>query len=350
MTDHQQFEDKSNPPGSPGEYERLAKWLKETLPVTTLLSENVSSSSDDENEFEGLFDETYHLHFYQQLPDFVIALLKNDPLVNIRFAPLLYHLLICPDCHRAYLEIYDAMRVAVQADEIQPPVSQGLHFSVEPPPARVVVHLCKVLISQAEAVLRQAHRDHTNGDPLARSLLQQAMRISSRIAQNGVRGQALEDLVRVATLFNGAGVTDNPAAHSYSLQLTGSGGPRRGKTVRRAETFRHAGSPTEQPVIYLRDSHLEGTITQHEDSLELHLEDLDEHLRGHYVIITIPLGSLFEPVHWIGGNPHAIRSAVPVAEDGTLTTPLGETTLHMNNPEERNQLEVTFWRLEVRPA
>lgn len=347
MTDHKQFENRSNATGENGEYERLAKWLKESLTITTSPPGSISSSSDDET----LFDETYHLHFYQQLPDFVIALLKNDPQVNTHFAPLLYHLLICPDCHGAYLDIYDAMRAANQADELQPPVSQGLRFSMEPPPARIVVHLCKVLVSQAEAVLRQAHRDHTNGDPLARSLLQQAMRISGRIAQHGMRGQALEDLVRVATLFDGTGVTDNPAAHSYSLQLTGSGGPRRGKTVRRAETtVRHAGTPTEQPAIYLRSSHLEGSITQRDDTLELHLEDLDERLRGQYVIITVPLGSLFEPVRWIGGNPHAIRSAVPVAEDGTLTTPLGETTLRMSDPEERNQLEVTFWRLDVRPA
>jgi len=55
-------------------------------------------------------------------------------------------------------------------------------------------------------------------------------------------------------------------------------------------------------------------------------------------------------VRWIGGNPHAIRSQVPVGEDGTLTTPLGSTDLRLSEPEDHNLLEAMFKKLDVRSA
>ena len=91
-------------------------------------------------------------------------------------------------------------------------------------------------------------------------------------------------------------------------------------------------------------------ITQNQDVLELHLEDLDEELRGHFLIISVPLGSILEPVRWFGGNPRAIRSQVPVGEDGTLTTLLGKTELQLSNPEDHNLLEAMFKKLDVRPT
>ena len=91
-------------------------------------------------------------------------------------------------------------------------------------------------------------------------------------------------------------------------------------------------------------------ITQAGNMLELHLRDLELKLRGHYVSISVPLGSLLEPVRWLGGNPRAIRSTVPVDEHGTLRTPLGETELRLSNTEERNLLEAMFLKLDVRLA
>jgi hypothetical protein len=215
------------------------------------------------------------------------------------------------------------------------------------------------LIDQAEAVLRQAHRtgaiNHApaDNDALARSLLQLAMKVSTQILQSSMRTRALKDLVRVATLFDGAPspVEQHPAARSYTPLIGASGTPRHSRVVRKAETaMRGAGKAAEQPAIYLQSHPLEGSITQHEDILELHLQDLDEKLRGHYLNISVPLGSLIEPVRWAGGNPHAIRTTAPVNKDGTLMTPLGQTDLRINNPDERSLLEVMFLLLEVRPS
>jgi hypothetical protein len=213
----------------------------------------------------------------------------------------------------------------------------------------MVVRLCQSLISEAEAVLRQAHREHTNGDVLARSLLQQAIHISAHLNQGQMRQRALRDLVRVATLFEDFSVSQEqpPVVHSYSpLQTTGNGAYH-ASIVRGADTALH---PAEQAIIPIHSAQLQGVITQHEDTLELRLHDLDVKLRGHYVIISVPLGSLLEPVRWLGGNPRAIRSLVPVDEHGTLRTPLGQTELRLINPEERNLLEAMFLKLDVRLA
>jgi hypothetical protein len=214
-------------------------------------------------------------------------------------------------------------------------------------------HLFKLLINQAETVLRQARHDHTDADAMARSLLQLTLRFSTHITQSVIRREALQDLVRVATLFESSSTPQehDPPVRTYNATLAGAGGVRGKKVVRRAETPAHpSDQPQEQPVIQLQSRVLYGSITQQKHTLELHLQDLDEALRGHYVTISVPLGSLIEPVRWLGGNPHIIRSVVPVDAAGTLITPLGETELRFANVEEYHLLEAMFMLLEVRVA
>jgi hypothetical protein len=325
---------------------RLAQWLRQLMhnpsPVEKLVTQK-----RDETQLDLLFDSDYHLHFYQQLPDFIMALLNNDPQATIHYAPLLYHLAGCAECHSGYLDLYDAMRAAIYPHGTRPTLGQGTR-TLDATPQRMLSHLCRTLISQAEAILQQARREHTDADTSARSLLQLALRISARISQFGLRQQALHDLVRVAALAQGFAPMqrDDPDLYTFTPHLAGVGGPRGRKTVRRAaDTFRPA---EEASVIHLRSHALEGTITQHEEVLELHLRGLDESLRGHFVRISVPLGSLLEPIRWLGGNPRAIRSEVAVDADGSLTTTLGYTDLRLADPEEHNLLEALFMLLEVR--
>jgi len=82
--------------------------------------------------------------------------------------------------------------------------------------------------------------------------------------------------------------------------------------------------------------------------LELHLAGLRQQLRGQFLTISVLLGPILEPVRWFGGNPRAIRSQVPVGDDGTLTILLGKTELRLSNPEDHNVLEAMFRKLDVR--
>jgi hypothetical protein len=325
-------------------YYPLAQWLQQVLAVSPLQSQLEPTSVSDETQNGS----TYHRRFYKQLPDFVMALLNNDQQATLHYAPLLFHLIGCPSCHTTYLEFYDAMRAAMQEGEVPRQTTTSLS-TLATTPERMVVHLCQSLISEAEAVLRQARREHTNGDALARTLLQQAIRISAHLTQGQMRQRARRELVRVATLFEdfSASQEQPPALHSYSPMPVTGNGVHRGSVVRGADT---ALRPAEQATIPLHSAQLEGAITQHEDTLELHLRDLDVKLRGHYVIISVPLGSLLEPVRWLGGNPRVIRSVVPVDEHGMLRTPLGQTELRLSNLEERNLLEAMFLKLDVRLA
>jgi len=341
MNKYKQFD---SSPEYRSEHVKLARWLRHVLTTAPSSTEDASSQS-------GLLLNTdYHPRFYQQLPDFIMALLQNDSLATVYYAPLLYHLAGCTVCHSAYLELYDAMRYAVKNGNAQPVVNQGTR-PLATIPVGTLVNLCQLLINQAEAVLRQARHEHTDEDALARSLLQLAMRVSTQITQSTMRSRALKELVRVATLFDGphSPGEQEPAARSYSPLVGAGGTPRHGKIVRRADTaLRSAGKAAEPAAIFLQSHPLEGSITQNEDTLELHLHDLDQTLRGHYLTISVPLGSLLEPVRWIGGNPRAIRSLVPVDKDGTLRTPVGQTDLRLDKPDDRSMLEVLFLLLEVR--
>ncbi len=321
------------------EYVQLGHWLQQVMAAKSTPAAG-SHLADDENG-------EYHPHFYQQLPDFVMALLKREPQVTLHYAPLLYHMVGCAACHDAYLDLYGAIRAALQSDNLH--VNQRTS-TLEATPARMVVQLCQSFIHQAEALFYQSRREHTDESALARSLLQQALHISARIKQSNMRSRALLDLVRVANLFDdpGESMQQGPAAYSYSLM---PGGGSRGRAMRRAETImRPTGNPARQDVIYLQSNLLQGSITQNGDTLELHLQDLDKTLRGQHLTISVPLGSLIEPIRWIGGNPRTIRGIAPVDEHGMLSTPLGQTELRLSNSEERNLLEAIFLLLEVRTA
>jgi hypothetical protein len=325
------------------EYLPLAQWLQQIL-VTTPHDPNIEHVTIRDNSDQ--FEDRYHIEFYQQLPDFAQALLNNPTEEDIiRFAPLVFHLIGCPTCHAAYLEIYDAMSATIGIDEAHIPASP-FPQSIATTSIHVLVHTCQLLINQAAEVLREARHEHSDNDAWARSLLQQAIYLSSNIMQSTQRQQALKNLVEVATFFND---TTTPAAHSYLPVLSAGSGSRQRNIRRGAETLER---PDGQASIYLQtgSSKQGGMITQNQDILELHLENLGQELRGRFLIITIPFGSLLEPVRWIGGNPGAIRSKVPVGEDGSLTTPLGSTHLQLSKQEDRNLLEAMFIMLDIRPA
>jgi len=346
MNDHNQFEGKAYPQTH---YEKLALWLQEVLHMP--LERKTQPVEEGETQLALLLGSDYHLHFYQQLPDFVMALLNNDPMATLHHAPLLYHMAGCQECHTGYLELYDAIRYAIQPQRPRSTLGQGTR-TLAATPQRMLGHLCQTLISQAEAVLQQARHDHSDNDATARRMLQLAITISSHIMQSHVRRLALHDLVRVALLFEGPSPPrpEEPDVHAYTPSLVGAGGMRGGrKTLRHAELLTRS-SHQEQPVvpiIHLQSRSLEGSITQHGAMLELHLQELDESLRGQHVMVSVLLGTLIEPIRWIGGNPHAIRSLEPVDATGGLTMPLGETELHLDRPEDHNLLEAIFLRIEV---
>ncbi|MDQ6660357.1 MAG: hypothetical protein M3Z24_05260 [Chloroflexota bacterium] len=340
-------------------YLPLARWLQHILAEPQEQAEQGASLSKREHILSSLsglsevpFETNYHPEFYQQLPDFIQALLDHDPSATSHYGSLLYHLVGCRACSTAYRELYSAMNAALHTDEELSTVSPGTR-PLSALPASSLVHLCQLFISQAEAVLRQARHDSTDRDAEARSLLQQAMKVGAQIIQSAARSRALKDLVRVATLFDGpsdpgAPAEQEPAELSYTSTFAGAGA-RRGRKMRKGGTLERVPSiGPEESVIYLQFRQLEGFILQNGTILELQLHNLDESLRGHYLDISIPLGALIEPVRWNGGNPRAIRSAAPVDEHGTLRTPLGQTEMRLNNEEERDLLEVMFSLLEVR--
>jgi hypothetical protein len=325
-------------------YLPLARWLQTILamPSVQVRPDTISPLDDVARNTS-----TYHLPYYQQLPDFAQALLKNDDQAALHYAPLIYHLIGCPVCHRAYLEIYDAMSAALATAGEQKISDNGPH-TLALTPARMLVYLCQLLINQARAVLRAARHEHTDNDAWARSLLQQSLLMSSHIMQSSLRQRALQNLVEVALLASGT-VEDeqHPATHTYSSLVGAAGGARTGKTRRRAEMLER---PAGEPVIELQSGTLQGAIIQRDDILELRLHHLDAPLRGHYLLIAVPLGTLIEPVRWFGGNPRAIRSQSPVDSEGNLTMQLGKTDLRLTTPEDRNLLEALFKKLDVRPV
>jgi hypothetical protein len=345
MNDHMQNEGQMNPhqpDQSRQSYIPLARWLQELLavPAPPEPPERTSLLETGGHSIEG-----YHPQFYRQIPDFAAALLANDSQATLHYAPLFYHLIGCSTCHSAYLEIYDAMRAALTMNgesTIVAPASQPLALA-QP---RMLVYLSQLQINQARAVLRQSRRDHIDRSAWARALLRQAITISTYIQQSSLRVRALQDLVEVAALALGTGDED-AAAHSYSSVVAPGVGVRKGgKIRRRAEMLDR---PADEESIDLESGTLEGLLTQEGETLELRLHDLDESLRGRYLLISIPLGALLEPVRWLGRNPHAIRSQVPVDAQGNLRTPLGTTDLRLSNREDRNMLEAMFKKLDIRP-
>src|SRR5438445_1167696 len=151
------------------EYLPLAQWLQQIL-VTTPQHPKAELAAITDNG--GQFGDEYHIEFYRQLPDFVQALLNNETQEEIiRFGPLMFHLIGCPICHAAYLEIYDAMRAAMRIDQVHTPVAEWPQ-SMATTSTRTLVDMCRLLINQAAAVLRQGLHDRRDNDAWARSLLQ----------------------------------------------------------------------------------------------------------------------------------------------------------------------------------
>lgn len=329
---------------------RLASWLRQVIALPATKAQEVAPG---EGSLELQLDSNYHLQFYQQLPDFVMALLQNDPQAVLQYAPLLYHLAGCAECHAGYLELYDALGEAVHPQGPRPQLGQGTKTLAATPP-RMLGHLCQVLIDQAEALFHQGRRDHYSYDAPARSLLVQALTISAHIGQSTIRRHALQKLVQVANLFENVAASreDDPDLYTYTPALSGAGGIRGGKKVLRhvEAPLRSPDQSAEQPFLLIQARSLEGRITQDGQTLFLHLQGLTKGLRGRYVTVTVPLGALLEPVRWRGGNPRSIPSLEPVDREGDLLMPLGETELRMSNNEERNLLEAIFTLLEVRPV
>ncbi|GAC1501867.1 MAG: hypothetical protein NVS2B12_10580 [Ktedonobacteraceae bacterium] len=339
---------RSDDPQSETQYTNLARWLQQVLQAPEREELSSSEREDSNDQLELVLKSDYHLVFYQQIPDFIMALLTNDSLATVHYASLLFHIAGCHTCHNTYLDLYSSMRAAINPLEMRPSLGQGTR-SLAAIPHRMLGHLCRSLISQARALLQLSHRDHEDRDAAARSLLQLALRISAPISQSSIRREALQDLVQVATLFDGVAVAedDDPRVKKYTPVMAGSGHMRCGKAVRRAVANPLANNP-ENAVIQLQSQALEGSIVQNGEVLELHLHDLAAALRGRFVTVSVLLGSLFEPVRWLGGNPSAIRSSTAVNEQGTLIMPVGSTDLKLTNPEERNLLEAMFMLLEVR--
>jgi hypothetical protein len=118
MNENKQFDDASK---DRSEHIKLARWLHDLLAKSSQDIANLSiTTGGDESEFELVSSNDYHPRFYQQLPDFIMALLRNDPKATIHYAPLLYHLAGCNMCHSAYLELYDALRYAVKVGDGKP--------------------------------------------------------------------------------------------------------------------------------------------------------------------------------------------------------------------------------------
>ena len=338
-----------NTPTSPSEetLHNLAQWLQQVLSYP-IDDTTIPAEKEVLNSSEIPFVMQYHPTFYQKLPDFIMALLHNDPNALSDYAPLLFHLAGCTVCREAYSELYAAMKEAVQVHE-EHPIGSDMVRPLSAMPPRLLTHFSRVLIQQAEALLYQARHEHTDNDAQARSLLQMAMRISTNLLQPSMRSRALHDLVHVASLYAGESSpeTQLPPTLAFTSVPAGPSGTHQEHVLRLGKIEPRS---AEQATIYLQSNAYEGDIVQHEDTLELQLRSLNTSLRGHRLAISVPLGSLIEPVRWAGGNPRAILAENPVDEKGTLQMPLGQTELRLQNTEERELLEVTFSLLEVRIA
>src|SRR5256885_16510994 len=127
MNDPQAFEGMPDPDSSIQslQYPKLAVWLQEVLGPIPQSEAIVSQMPENEHQLAVVLGTDYHLHYYQQLPDFAMAVLVKDVQAVVRYSSLLYHLASCCECHRAYLDLYDALRVAVDPQGFRPLLGQG---------------------------------------------------------------------------------------------------------------------------------------------------------------------------------------------------------------------------------
>ena len=324
---------------------RLAQWLQNVLQSDDM-HDSAKEKTADEPQLELQLHSDYHLSFYQQLPDFSMALLQDESRAVVHYAPLLFHFASCSECRTTYLELYDALRAAIQPSAMRPVLGQGTR-TLSATPHRMLAHLCRTLINQAEAIYYQSRHDHSDERVQARSLLQIALHVSAHIMQSTMRRDALHDLVRVATLFDDTSSSQPsaPATYRYSPVTIAGSGVRRGRTLKQDQ-------PQQQDAetIHLRSQSLPGTISQRDNLLELSLHDLDAPLRGQRVSVSVLLGTLIEPVRWLGGNPYDVRSAQVVDAQGAVLVSLGYTDLSLKKSEDRNLLEAIFSLLEIKPV
>ncbi|MGH2507953.1 MAG: hypothetical protein ACRDHZ_11200, partial [Ktedonobacteraceae bacterium] len=239
----------------------VARWLYQLCAskAQATFSEQISVGDD-----VSLLSANYHAEFYPQIPNFALALIKQDATATTRYAPLFFHLLGCPTCHHAYLETYDALSVALAEDThlVNPTLRTSASISLATTSPKLLVFLCQLLIGEAKLVLRQAHRERDDADAWARALLQQAMQVSRHIMQSTLRQRALRDLVAVASLYTTSATAEAPPGQttlSYSLLVgVGSGAPRGRRKIRRAEMLSRSNEPVS---IDLQAGSLEGVIT-----------------------------------------------------------------------------------------
>ena len=316
---------------------QLARWLQSILQEPPVEGDSILLA-----EKEG----TDHITLYRQLPDLIQAQLKGDQEAPIRYAPLLFHLVGCEACHQEYLHLYDALGFATQSNTPQATTRQPRRWECNMNGLqRMLGHLCRTLIQQAEFTLRQSAAQQEYRLDEARSLLQLAIRVSARIREQNRRSEALHDLVRVATLLDTASGPDAQYAeeHGQTASFT-SAGRERVRTVRSVIPMT---ATSRQTHLQLRSGQGEGAITQDGSTLILHLRNFGEIFRGRDVTISVLLGTLIEPIRWAGGNPRAIRSSTRVSKDGELSLVVGETDLQLAQEEDYHLLEVTFSLLEV---
>lgn len=246
-----------------------------------------------------------------------MAVLQGDPGALARYAPLLFHLVGCATCHSTYLGVYGALWAAVHTpDDIPAQQGAGRPTSRTTSPG-MVAYVCQVLLSEAKAVLEETRRERTDGSALACSYLHRVLRMSAQLTQDRWRVQVVRELREVAMLYERAYASLEPSAVAYSsaLLLPSGSGERAGTTLPcAAGTSR----PATQSVILIHADSPMGAITQREETLELHLEDLEAPLRGSLLTISLPLGTLLDEVHWHGGNPRAIQSVTPVDGCGSF--------------------------------
>lgn len=331
-----------------GEHSRLAQWLQHVLASTSGSPVSAHHTPASDNQLELMFSGDYHAQFYQQLPDLAMAVLRKEIQTFPRFTHVLCHLAGCQQCHAAYLDFYDSLHAAVYPQGTRSALGQGTR-TLSATPHRMLGHFCQLMVSQAEAELRQTRHGYHDRSAAARSLLQMALRVSSYITQGTIRREALRDLVRVATLFDGAPDPQGSETSAYAFTPVMVGGMRRGKVQRRSDASLRSPS-ADFDVIEIQSRGLSGHIVQQDTTLELRLEKLEPALRGQFIEVSVLLGSLLEPVRWRGGNPRAIQSTLPVSDTGALVIELGDTELRLSVTEDRNLLEAMFMLLEVRPG
>src|SRR6266567_5342447 len=144
MNDHQKFAGTPDPDGSiqgsqSSKYPKLAVWLQQVLESAPQREAIVSEVPENENQLALTLDADYHLLYYQQLPDFAMSMLTKDVQAAVHYSSLLYHLASCCECHSAYLDLYEALRAAVDPQGFRPLLGQGTR-TLSATPHRMLGH------------------------------------------------------------------------------------------------------------------------------------------------------------------------------------------------------------------